>query len=137
MISSDKKLVKSLKNCIFLCQFAQIKGSLWTTPKIKSNFFFLTDITKADDQLSETYYFIKLSYVLTELWIFFLSWVKFFFKRVAFPAKTAAVLLYPLLHCFAQSTLPYLAQLYYTFLVVTTHLIHKLMKYTIEMWKFS
>ena len=29
--------------------------------------FFLVEITKADHQLSETFYFIKISYVLTEL----------------------------------------------------------------------
>ena len=29
--------------------------------------FFLTEITKADHQLSESFYFIKMLYVLTEL----------------------------------------------------------------------
>ena len=29
--------------------------------------FFLAEITKVDDQLSESFYFIKISYVLTEL----------------------------------------------------------------------
>ena len=29
--------------------------------------FFLAEITKADHQLSESFYFIKISYVLTEL----------------------------------------------------------------------
>ena len=29
--------------------------------------FFLAEITKSDHQLSETFYFIKISYVLTEL----------------------------------------------------------------------
>ena len=32
---------------------------------------FLAEITKADHQLSESFYFIKISYVLTELLIFF------------------------------------------------------------------
>ena len=34
--------------------------------------YFLAEITKAqaDHQLSETFYFIKISYVLAELWIF-------------------------------------------------------------------
>ena len=51
--------------------------------------FFLADVTKADHQLSESFYFIKISYVLTELWIFFyLEWC-FLFKKVSFPAKTA------------------------------------------------
>ena len=41
----------------------------------KQQRFFLEEITKADHQLSETFYFIKISYVLTELWIFFyLEW---------------------------------------------------------------
>ena len=35
-------------------------------PKMKNNFFFV-EITKADQQLSETFYFIKILYVLTEL----------------------------------------------------------------------
>ena len=41
------------------------------------------------------------------------------------------------LHCLAQPSLPYLALLCYPYLVVSTHLIHKLMKYTTEMLKFS
>ena len=39
------------------------------------------------------------------------------------------------LHCFVQPTLPYLALLWYNHLVISTHLIQKLIKYTTEMWK--
>ena len=40
------------------------KGSLWATPKAEK--FFWAEITKADHQLSESFYFIRI-YVLTEL----------------------------------------------------------------------
>ena len=53
--SSEKKLVKPLKNLV--------------SPKMKNNFF--AEITEADHHLSETFHFIKISYVLTELLIFF------------------------------------------------------------------
>ena len=33
----------------------------------EDEFFFLVEITKADHQLSESFYFIKILYVLTEL----------------------------------------------------------------------
>ena len=33
--------------------------------------FFFAEITKPDHKLSKTFYFIKISYVLAELWIFF------------------------------------------------------------------
>ena len=50
------------------------KGSLWATPKM-------------DHQLSESFYFIKISYVLTELWIFFyLEWC-FLSKKCHFQLK--------------------------------------------------
>ena len=49
--------------------------------------FFLTEITKADHQLSESFYFIKILYVLTELWIFFyLEWC-FLSKKFHFQPK--------------------------------------------------
>ena len=47
------------------------------------------------------------------------------------------VLPYFSLHSFVQPTLPYLTLLCYTYLVISTSLIHKLMKYTTEMWKCS
>ena len=43
-------------------------GSPWAMPKTKNNFFF--KIIKPD-QLSKTFYFNKISYVLAELWMFF------------------------------------------------------------------
>ena len=64
--SSEKKFVKPLKNLV--------------SPKMKNNFF--AEITEADHQLSETFHFIKISYVLTELLIFFyLSDVFFLSKK--------------------------------------------------------
>ena len=53
------------------------------------------------------------------------------------PALASTLLPYPSLHCFAQPTLPDLALLCYTYLVISTHLIHNLLKYGTEMWKFS
>ena len=71
--SSEKKLVKPLKNCFFgpnLHRKGVIMGHTQDEKKA-----FLTEITKADHQLSEFFYFIKISYVLTELWIFlYLEW---------------------------------------------------------------
>ena len=61
-ISSEKKLVKPV---FFGDQFPK-KGLLWATPKMKNNFFGSNN-KKADHQLSQTFYFIKISYVLTEL----------------------------------------------------------------------
>ena len=73
---------------LFLDPICIEKGSLWTTPKMKKKFF-LVEIAKADHQLSESFYFIKISYILTELWIFFLSSVMFSVKKVSFPASIA------------------------------------------------
>ena len=63
--SSEKKLIKPCKNWFFgpICIK---KGSLWTLPEMKKIFFF-EEITKAAYQISESFYFIKISYVLTEL----------------------------------------------------------------------
>ena len=70
--SSEKKLVKPLKSC-FWTQFAKKRGHYGPCLRWKK-FFFLAEITKADHQLSESFYFIKI-YVLTELWIYFyLEW---------------------------------------------------------------
>ena len=68
-MNSWKKLVKPLKNS-FWDPICNTKGSVWATPKIK-NIFFLAEMTKADYQIPETFYFITISYVLAELWIFF------------------------------------------------------------------
>ena len=64
--SSEKKLVKPFKNC-FLDPSCTEMGSLWATPTMEN--FFLAEITKADHLLPESFYFIKISYVLTEFWI--------------------------------------------------------------------
>ena len=64
--SSEKKLVKPLKNC-FLDPSCTETGSLWATPTMEKDF--LAEITKADHLLPESFYFIKISYVLTEFWI--------------------------------------------------------------------
>ena len=62
------------------------KGSVWTTPKIKKNFGGV-EITKIDHHLSESFCFITISYVLTELWIFFyLQWC-FLSKKCRFQLK--------------------------------------------------
>ena len=56
---------------IFLGLTCAKKGTAWPTPKMQSSFFCRNN--KADHKLSKTFYFIKISYVLTELWIFLLS----------------------------------------------------------------
>ena len=86
--SSEKKLLKPLKNCFFGPNLHR-KGVIMDHAQDKKKNIFLVEITKADHQLSESFYFIKISYVLTELWIFFLSSVIFSIKKVSFPAKTA------------------------------------------------
>ena len=63
--SSEKKLVKPLKNCFFGPNLHR-KGGIMGHAQGEKNFF-LTEITKADHQLSESSYFIKISYVLDEL----------------------------------------------------------------------
>ena len=63
--SFEKKLVKPLKNGFFgpnLHRKEVIMGHA-----LDGKIFFLAEITKADHQLSESFYFIKISYVLTEL----------------------------------------------------------------------
>ena len=62
-----------LKKIVFGAQFAQKSGLYGPCPKWKT--IFLAKITKANHQLSETFYFIKISSILIELWIFFyLEW---------------------------------------------------------------
>ena len=73
----------------FWTQFAQKRGHYGPYPRWKK--LFLAEITKADHpQLSENFYFIKISYVLTELYLF-RYWVMFSVKKVSFPAKTAVL----------------------------------------------
>ena len=63
--SSEKKLVKPLKNYFFGPNLYR-KGVIMDHAQ-DEKFYFLVEITKADHQLSENVYFIKTSYVLTEL----------------------------------------------------------------------
>ena len=63
--SFEKKLVKPFKNCFFgpnLHRKELIMGHAKDGKK-----FFLAEIKKADYQLSGNFYFIKISYVFTEL----------------------------------------------------------------------
>ena len=83
--SSEKKPVKPLKNCFFGPN-SHRKGVLMGYAQDEKKFF-LAEITIADVQLSESFYFIKISYVLTELWIFFyLEWC-FLSKKCHFQLK--------------------------------------------------
>ena len=85
--SSEKKLVKPLKNCFFGPNLHR-KGVIMDHAQDEKNCF-LVEITKADHQLSESFYFIKISYVLTELRIFFYLWVMLSVKKVLFPVLIA------------------------------------------------
>ena len=60
------------------------KGSVWTTPKMKKKFF-LVEITKADHQFSENFYFIKISYMN----MFWLSYELFYIFSDVFCQKSA------------------------------------------------
>ena len=62
--SSEKKLVKPLKNGFFGLNLHR-KGIIISHAQGGKKFF-LAEITKADNQISESFYFIKI-YVLTEL----------------------------------------------------------------------
>ena len=66
--SSEKSLLKHLKITIFGPSCA-IMWSPWATPKTKT--LFSSEIRKSDHKLSKTFYFIKISHVLVELWMFF------------------------------------------------------------------
>ena len=69
----------------FWDQFAQ-KGVIVGHAQNKQQFF-LVEVRKADHQLSETFYFIKILYVLIGLWIFFyLEWL-FFVKKCHFQLR--------------------------------------------------
>ena len=81
-----KKLVKPLKNCFFGPNLHRKTVIMDYVQDEKKSF--LVEITKEDHQLSERFYFIKISYVLTELWIFFfcLQWC-FLSKKCHFQQK--------------------------------------------------
>ena len=60
-----KKIGKTSKALIFWTRFAQKRGHYGSHSKSKTTF--LVEITNADHQLSENFYFIKISYILAEL----------------------------------------------------------------------
>ena len=72
----------------FWTQFAQKRGHYGPRPRWKKN---LAEIKKADHQLSESFYFIKISCFE---WVMnlFLSLVMFSVKKVLFPPAKTAVL---------------------------------------------
>ena len=57
-----KKLVKSLKIAILFWGPTCTKGSAWAMPKEKNYIFGILLKAKADHQLSETFYFIKIRF---------------------------------------------------------------------------
>ena len=60
--SHSEKNDKTYKKLIFWSNLHK-KGSLRATPKLDNNFL-ETKITKADQELTETFYFIKILYAL-------------------------------------------------------------------------
>ena len=77
--SSEKFLLKPLKIAIFGPNLCKKRGQYGPHPKQTKSFF--AEMTKADHKLSKTFYFIKISYVLAELWMFFYFMVMFFFAK--------------------------------------------------------
>ena len=62
--SSEKKLV-AFKNCFLSTLFGQKLGQY--EPRSTSSLIFFLEITKGDQKLPITFYFIKILWVLTEL----------------------------------------------------------------------
>ena len=80
-----KQIGKTSKNYSFSVKFVQKRRYYGSCPKWKKNF--LLEITKAGHQVPETFYFLKISYVLVEVWIFFyLEWC-FLSKKCSFQLK--------------------------------------------------
>ena len=69
-------LLKPLKIAIFGPNLCKKRGQYGPHPK--QTIFFFSEMTKADHKLCKTFHFIKISYVLAELWIFFYFVVMFF-----------------------------------------------------------
>ena len=67
--SSEKKSVKLLKIALLRSYLGRNWASMGHTQN-QAQFFFV-EITKGDHKLSRTFYFIRISYVLTELWMIF------------------------------------------------------------------
>ena len=59
--------------------------SPWAMSKTK--YIFFAEITTPDHKLSKTFYFIKISYVLAELWVFFYFVWFYFAKKCHFQSK--------------------------------------------------
>ena len=95
---SKKKLVKPLKNCFFGPNLHR-RGHYG--PRSRWKKIFLAEIKKADHQLSESFYFIKISNVLTELWIFFYLECCFLSKKCHFQQKQ--LILYSLFFLSSQN----------------------------------
>ena len=85
--SSKNKLVKPLKNCFIRPNLHKYRVIMGTAQNGKQ-FFFLAEITKKQAiSFQKLFYFIKISYVWTELWIFFyLKWC-FLSKKCHFQLK--------------------------------------------------
>ena len=79
--SFEKKLVKPLKNCFFGPNLHR-KGVIMDYAQDEKKFF-LVQITKADHQLSDSFYFIKIWYVL----MFWLSYEFFSILSDVFSKK--------------------------------------------------
>ena len=88
--NSENVLLKPQKIAIFGLNLCKKRGQYGPHPKQTENLF--AEMTKADHKLSKTFYFIKISYVLTELWMFFYFVVMFFCQKAWFPAITAVLL---------------------------------------------
>ena len=87
----EKKLGKTVKNCSFRILYGQKVGQHGPHPK--SSWIFCVEVAKGDHKLSRTFYFIKISYVLTELWVMtdFLSWYFLCDILLTFPAKKCVI----------------------------------------------
>ena len=82
-------MLKPLKIAIFGPNWHKKGGQYGPHPKQTKNFF--SEMTKADHLLFKTFYFIKISYLLAELWMFFYFVVMFFWVRVYFLRKSLSM----------------------------------------------
>ena len=88
-ISSEKKMVKPLKNCFLVTNLHKKRSHYGPRPKWKTIFFGRNN--KSRSPAFRNLLFYQYIYVLTELWIFFyLEWC-FFVNKVPFLAKRAVV----------------------------------------------
>ena len=83
-----KNVLKPLKITFFYhYPTFTIMGSPWVMPKTK---FIFAEITKSDNKLSKTFYFIKISYVLTEVLFFYFVWCFFAKNSVVQVARNSS-----------------------------------------------